>query len=253
MEETMEDKTWNELYLAFETHSVEGIKKCFAKGMSPNERRNGNPIFYEFLSYYMRSPQFKECVKMFVDGGLDFEDQLFLSVLLNDAETLERLLKADPSLMNKRYSFRSSFIPMEQVSLLHICAEFNHVDCAMVLIDKGADVNATTGVDEYGFGGQTPVFHCVNQNMNQSKEMLDFLLAHDADLLFTVKGLIWGKSYEWETLIPAVNPISYAMMGLLPQMHRKQTTISDIVSKLLKAAYGIDYVPANVPNKYLIA
>jgi ankyrin repeat protein len=247
----MEDKIWDELYLAFENHSVEGIKKCFAQGISPNEHRDNNPIFYEFLSYYMRSPQFKECVKVFVDGGLDFEDKIFLSVLLNDHKKLEFLLENDLSLINKRYSFRSSFIPMEQVSLLHICAEFNHVDCAQVLTGKGADINATAGVDEYGFGGQTPVFHCVNQNMNQSKEMLDFLLAHDADLMFTVKGLVWGKSYEWETLLPAVNPISFAMMGLLPQMHRNEITTSHIVIKLLKAAYGIDYVPANVPNKYL--
>ena len=247
----MEDKIWNELYLAFETHSVKGIKKCFAQGISPNEHRDNNHIFYEFLSYYMRSPQFKECVKAFVDGGLDFEDKLLLSVLLNDAETLKILLVNDLSLISKRYSFRSSFIPMEGVSLLHICAEFNHVDCAKVLIDKAADINATAGVDEYGFGGQTPVFHCVNQNMNQSKEMLDFLLAHDVDLTFTVKGLIWGKSYEWETLLPAVNPISFAMMGLIPQMHRNETTTAHIVSKLLKAAYGINYFPANVPNKYL--
>lgn len=251
MERSMEDKIWNELYLAFETHSVEGIKKCFAQGISPNERRNGNAIFYEFLSYYLRSPKFKECVKAFVDGGLVVEDKLFLSVLLNDAETLESVLENDLLLINKRYSFRSAFIPIEDATLLHICAEFNHVDCAKVLIANGADINAMAGIDEYGFGGQTSIFHCVNQNMNQSKDMLDFLLEHKADLTVTIKGLIWGKSYEWETLIPAVNPISYAMMGLLPQMHRNEMTISNVVQILLKAAYGIDYKSNNVPNKYL--
>ena len=81
--------------------------------------------------------------------------------------------------------------------------------------------------------------------------MLAYLLSKSADLTITVKGIIWGKSYPWETLIPAVNPISYAMMGLLPQMHRKEKTITNIVSLLLKAAYGVDYTPRNVPNKYL--
>ncbi|TMI77996.1 MAG: ankyrin repeat domain-containing protein, partial [Bacteroidetes bacterium] len=71
------------------------------------------------------------------------------------------------------------------------------------------------------------------------------------DLKITVAGLIWGKGYEWETLIPAVNPISYAMMGLLPQMHRDEITISKTVSLLLKTAYGIDYVSQNVPCAYL--
>lgn len=80
---------------------------------------------------------------------------------------------------------------------------------------------------------------------------MDFLLAQGADLSSTGKSLIWGKGYEWETLIPAVNPISYAMMGLLPQMHRNEVTISKTVSTLLKHGFGIDYVSKNVPNKYL--
>ena len=81
--------------------------------------------------------------------------------------------------------------------------------------------------------------------------MLNLLLSKSADLKHTVVGLIWGKDYEWETLIPSMNPISYAMMGLLPQMHRNEIEISKIVSLLLKAAYGTDYTSLNVPNKYL--
>jgi hypothetical protein len=115
----------------------------------------------------------------------------------------------------------------------------------------GADINARAGIDEHGFGGQSPVFHTVNQNSNESKEMLNFLLGKSVDLKITVPGLIWGKGYEWETFIPAVNPISYAMMGLLPQIHRNEKTISRVVTVLMKAAYGIDYSPPNVPNAYL--
>jgi len=81
--------------------------------------------------------------------------------------------------------------------------------------------------------------------------MMHWFLDNAADLDVTVKGLIWGKGYEWETFIPSVNPISYAMMGLLPQMHRKDTTVAETVSLLIKHAYGIDYSPNNVPNAYL--
>jgi hypothetical protein len=73
--------------------------------------------------------------------------------------------------------------------------------------------------------------------------MLNFLLSKSADVTLTVAGFIWGKGYEWETLMPAVNPISYAMMGLLPQVHRSEHTISNVVFILLKAAYGIQYTP----------
>ena len=81
--------------------------------------------------------------------------------------------------------------------------------------------------------------------------MMQFLLANNADLQLTVKGLVWGKGYPWETFIPAVNPISYAMMGLLRQFQRTEEQIYAIVSLLMKAAYDIDYLPTNIPNKYL--
>ena len=141
--------------------------------------------------------------------------------------------------------------PLYEASLLHICAEFNHVSCAKILVRYGADINAKAGIDKDGFGGQTPIFHTVNQNQNQSADMLNYLLSQSANLDITVKGLVWGKGYEWETLIPAVNPVSYAMMGLLPQMHRNEIVISKTVSLLLKAAYGIDYSFPNVPCAYL--
>lgn len=234
-----------------EVHSVEGIRECFENGINPNDYFNQQPLIYELISEYLRSPQFKDCVKVFVDYGLIFEDKVLLSVLLDDASSLEQLLKENLEAANKRYSLRCAFTPLHEATLLHICAEYNHLACAHVLVNNGADINAKAGVDENGFGGQTPIFHTVNQIRNNSAAMLDFLLSRSADLQITVKGLIWGKTYEWETLLPSVNPISYAMMGLLPQMHRKDTTIAKIVSLLLKAGYGIDYTLPNVPNKYL--
>jgi hypothetical protein len=116
---------------------------------------------------------------------------------------------------------------------------------------NGIDINAKAGVDENGFGGQTSIFHTVNQHANNSLGVLKFLLKHKADLEITVKGLIWGKGYEWETYIPSVNPISYSIMGLLRQFQRSEGQIYEVVNLLMKAKYGIDYTPTNVPNKYL--
>lgn len=234
-----------------EEHSIEGIRECFAKGVSPNDYYNHQPLIFELTSEYLRSPRFKDCVKTFVDYGLVFEDKPLLSVLLDDAPSLNVQLQKNPDLVNNRYTLRSAFTPLRQATMLHICAEFNHVSCAEVLLKHGADVNAMAGTDEHGFGGQTPVFHTVNQIQNASADMLEFLLSNSADLHITLTGIIWGKGYEWETLVPAVNPISYAMMGLLPQMHRNEIIVSKTVMRLLEAAYGIDYAPTNVPNAYL--
>ena len=151
----------------------------------------------------------------------------------------------------KEYSLDCTFTPLHKVSLLHICAEYNHLACAEVLLKHGADVDSKAGFDENGFGGQTPIFHTVNQDSNKSIDVLKYFIRQKADLTTTVKGLIWGKGYEWETFVPSVNPISYSMMGLLRQFQRTEKNIYEVVSLLLKARYDIDYFPANIPNKYL--
>ncbi|MEO7989909.1 MAG: ankyrin repeat domain-containing protein [Chryseolinea sp.] len=241
----------NELVEQIELHSVDGIRKCFSQGISPNDLFRNEPLIYELTSEYTRTPRFKDCVQAFVDNGLQFEDKILLSALLNDAKSLELHLQNDPSAISTRYSLRCAYTPLFEVTLLHICAEFNHVACAEILVANGADVNAKAGADEYGFGGQTPIFHTVNQNGNQSIEMLNYLLTQSASLEITAKGFIWGKGYPWETLIPSVNPISYSMMGLLPQMHRDERTISNVVTQLLQHQYGIVYSSQNIPNAYL--
>jgi hypothetical protein len=240
-----------EIIINFELHSVEGIKACFKNGVNPNEVRDGKPLIDSLINMYTRGPLFKECIQAFVDYGVDFEDKILLSVLLDDAAMLDMHLNEDKAALLKRYSFDCTFTPLREASLLHICAEYNHLDCAKVLVQHGANINATAGIDENGFGGQTPIFHTVNQDANKSIDVLQYLISQKADLLRTVKGLVWGKGYEWETFIPSVNPIGYAMMGLLRQFQRAEQQIYTIVSLLMKAAYGTEYYPANVPNKYL--
>jgi len=235
-----------------EVHSTDGIRKYFKDGGDPNEIHDGVPLFTTMVEMYTRTPRFKDCVKAFIEAHLQFDDKPLLAVFIDDAEKLEALIINHHSIVSKIYSvFHNAYTPLTGGTLLHFCAEYNSVACAKVLVKYGADVNARAGLDEHGFGGHTPIFHTVNQNGNNSAGMLQFLIDKGADLAITLKGLVWGKGYEWETFIPAVNPISYAMMGLLPQMHRSQQTVAEVVSLLVKHAYGIDYKLPNVPNAYL--
>jgi hypothetical protein len=127
------------------------------------------------------------------------------------------------------------------------------VEAAKILIKHGADVNVRAGIDENGFGGHSPIFHTVNQHNNHGIEMLNLLLQHNVDLDVKVKGMIWGKGYPWETYIPEVSPISYAMMGLLRQFQRTEKDIYEVVNILMKVKYDINYKHDNLPNKYLIS
>ncbi len=241
------------ILIEFELHSVNGIHDCFRKGVDPNEIWNGKPLIYELINMYTRGPRFRECIRAFVDHGLRFDDPVLLAVLLDDAELLKQLLDKDPGALHKKYSLDCTFTPLFECSLLHICAEYNHLACATILVRRGIEANIPAGIDEHGFGGHSPIFHTVNQHENKCIDMLNFLLSEKADLSLTVKGLIWGKGYDWETFVPSVNPISYAMMGLLRQFQRKEDSIYEVVSLLMEARYGINYQPRNVPNKYLNA
>lgn len=235
----------------FELHSVGGIRECFENGVSPNEIINGKPLIYELINMYSRGPMFKSCIQVFIDFGVDFEDKILLSVLSDNHSLLDSQLQVDQRAITKKYTFNCAFTPLYEVSLLHICAEYNHLKSAEILFKNGADINAKAGLDENGFGGQTPIFHTVNQDRNKSIDMLKYLLLLQADLKLNVKGIIWGKGYDWETFIPDVNPVSYSMMGLLRQFQRTETEIYEIVSLLLEAKYNISYSPPNIPNKYL--
>lgn len=242
---------FRELLIQIELHSPEGIRNCIARGINVNDLWNGESLIYALTSEYTRSSRFKDCVQVLVESGLRFSDPALLAVLLDDKASLNRELERNPAALTTCHNLRCAYTPLYQASLLHICAEYNHVACAEVLLHKGCDVNVSAGVDENGFGGQGPIFHTVNQNNDQSADMLNLLLDYSANLRQTVTGILWGKGYEWETLIPSVNPISYAMMGLLPQMHRDELVIARTVSKLMEHAYGIRYKPDNVPNRYL--
>jgi Ankyrin repeats (3 copies) len=243
--------TVNQILIDFELHSAVGIRQKLSNGIDPNGMVNGKPLFFELVNMYFRSPKFKECVRAFVDHGLIMEDKALLAILLNDATELKRLISSNPAIIHKTYTLQSTFTPLRDASLLHICVEYNHLDCAKVLVEMGVDVNLKAGVDKNGFGGHSPVFHAVNQHDNHNLDCLKFLLEKKTDISITVKGLIWGEGYEWETFIPSVNPISYAMMGLLRQFQRKEEKIYEVVSLLMKAEYGLDYLPPNIPNKYL--
>ncbi|MFT3703139.1 MAG: hypothetical protein QM802_12250 [Agriterribacter sp.] len=235
----------------FETHSVEGIKECFENGVDPNQIHKGKPLIYEMINMYLRGPRFKNCIKVFVDYGVKFDDKVLLAILLDDANALDNYIVNNKTLLSTRYSLDCTFTPLHEASLLHICAEYNHLNCAQTLVKHGADINTKAGVDSKGFGGQTPIFHTVNQHNNACVDVMKFLVFQNADLSLTIPGLIWGKGYEWETFIPSVNPISYAMMGLLRQFQRTEQQIYEVITILLKAGYGIDYVSPNIPNKYL--
>jgi hypothetical protein len=236
---------------SIELHSVEQIQEALDAGVDARAPIRGRSPINWLTEMYSRGDNFPKCLRLLLDRGGVLDDPILTPVLLNDTDQLASALRATPSLLEHRTNLISAFTPLVGASLLHVAAEYGNADVARLLIERGAGVNATASVDEYGLNGHTPIFHTVNSSHNRSAPILQMLLDAGAKSDIAVRGITWGKSFEWETTLFDVTPISYAQFGLLPQVHRAEVDIYDNVKRLLAAA-GRPVPPlANVPNRYL--
>jgi hypothetical protein len=236
---------------AFEEHSPDGIREALSAGASPTEPIKGKRPLDCLIEGYLRSSKFDDCIRVLLDAGASVGDPLLQAVLLDDGEGLRRLLKESNGDIQRKMSPLCAFTSCRGVSALHICAEFNSLRCASVLLDAGADVNARAEVDGNGLGGQTPIFHAVNSIFNYCRPVMELLVERGAVLDLRVKFLLCGESFDWETVIFDVSPISYAQCGLYKQFHRKEGDVYSNIAYLHETRYGSAPTLRNVPNKYL--
>ena len=157
---------------------------------------------------YLRSPRFAECLQIMLDAGASIGDPLLRAILLDDDTGLRSLAARSSESLTKKLNPLCAFTSCRGVSPLHICAEFNSVRCARVLLENGADANARAEQDSAGIGGQTPVFHAVNSIFNYCRPTMEMLVDAGADLDIRVKALLWGESMTWETVVYDVTPLS---------------------------------------------
>ncbi len=240
-----------DLINAFDVHSVEEIRSVLDAGLDPRIPIEGKTPLNRLTEAYLRTDQFPQCVQLLLDHGAEPDDPAILPVLLNDAERLASAIQADSSLLTHRTSMISSFTSLLDVTLLHVAAEYGHLNAARVLIEMGADVNATAGLTVHGINGHTPIFHTVNSWKNRSEPIMRLLLESGAKADIRVAGLDWGRGNDWATTFFDVTPISYCQMGLMPQVTRREEDIYGNIQLLIQAA-GRPVPPMlNVPNHYL--
>ncbi len=241
----------DELLSAFDGHEVEAVRAALDAGADPVSPIRGKPPINWLLEEYTRSDRLSECLRLLLERGAVLDDPAVAPVLLDDADAIKMAVAATPTLLDHRTTMVSAFTSLAEVSLLHVAAEYGNLKAARALIEAGADVNAKAALDEHGLNGHTPLFHTVNSIHNRSEPIMRLLLDAGAVTDIRVSGITWGKGYEWETTFFDVTPISYAQMGLLPQVHRKEHDIYANIAALIRASGRVIPPLGNVPNRYL--
>jgi len=114
-------------------------------------------------------------LEMYVQHGAQLPDTPVMAVHRGRIDLLEEHLRRDPRLFERTFSHQEIFppefgcseyvdtqgTPLQGTTLLHMCVDWDEFEIAERLVEKGADVNAKSAVDQNGFGGYTPLFGAV--------------------------------------------------------------------------------------------
>lgn len=120
-------------------------------------------------------------LEMYVQHGLELPDTPTMALHRGRLDLLEKHLQRDPSMLSRQFAFEEIYppdlgchsprmathgTPLEGATLLHMCVDYDELEIAGWLLDRGMDVNARAAVDAEGFGGHPALFSTVVSQPN---------------------------------------------------------------------------------------
>ena len=166
-----------------------------------------------------RNPEAKHAIlELYVRHGLTLPDTPTMALHRGRIDLLEAHLARDPALLTRTFSHREIYpaemgcgdplnatvgTPLGGSTLLHLAVDYDEIEIARWLLDRGMDVNARSRVATHGFGGHTALFNTVvsqpNFWMNHGARgpfvapFTELLLAHGADV--AVRASLWKQMH----------------------------------------------------------
>jgi ankyrin repeat protein len=198
-----------------DTFSPAALQWLLDRGANPNIGK------YTALDYvieaYSRSPNLSQCIDILLNAGgtTKHNNPALLAILRGRLDDLSKLIDADADLIHNRFSefprgagTGTRRLTLQGTTLLHVAAEYNNLEAAVLLIKRGADVNAQATLDTSDIGGQTPIFHSVTQFDDWGLSVTQLLIEHGADLSLRVK---LPGHYERPDEVVECAPLGYAI------------------------------------------
>jgi hypothetical protein len=153
-----------------------------------------------------RNPAAKhQILEMYVKNGFELPDTPTMALHRGRIDLLEKHLRRDPGVLERTFTHEEIYppemgchdevlathgTPLAGATLLHMCVDYDEMDIAKWLLDRGMNVDAKAAVDADGFGGHTALFATVvsqpNFWMNHNRKphvapFTQLLLDHGAD------------------------------------------------------------------------
>ena len=218
------------------------LKWLLDHGANPNCRDHGYEISghsypgtaldYVIASYARSPQQLSACIDILLEAGgtTKYDAPAVLQLLRGRIDSVAELIDADPALVHKRFSeldcgqTGGRNLLLQGGTLLHVAAEYAHLEAVALLLDRGADVNARATVDGAGVGGHTAIFHAVTQFAEQGLQVTQLLIDRGADLTVRVK---LPGDYERPGEIVECTALGYALLFGGPPQRRTVTLLRE--------------------------
>src|SRR5438874_1083092 len=180
-------------------------------------RYPGTALDYRIASYARSVQRLSACIDILIDAGGEtkYDAPPVLALLRGHLESLAEQIDADPALVKKCFSeldcgqTGGRSVTLQGGTLLHVAAEYCNLGAAVLLLDRGADVNARATFDGVGVGGQTAIFHAVTQSDDGGLQVTQLLVDRGADL--SIRAKLPGD-YERPGEIVECTALGYALL-----------------------------------------
>jgi ankyrin repeat protein len=179
-----------------ETLAPEALRWLLVHGADPATPSQYSTPVAMLIGTYARGPAGKHaCLEVMAEAGFALPDTPAMALHRGRLDLLQAHLDQDRQLLERRFSGEDIYptelglkadegltaTPVEGSTLLHLAMEYDEMEMARWLLERGADPNGRAAVDAEGFGGHTPLFHAVVSLGDRSDAKARLLLAHGAD------------------------------------------------------------------------